>query len=146
MSGAFGQKPPQPSSNWDIFVNQSQKGKYTKYANQLVAIVSISYDKRDNIKDARLYFTKLVDEKLNCPNFVMIGTSGSNVGVIPAEDNENGKAYTVNRKKINSDQSGMAFVIFTAYAKLKQLKPGVYTAWLDTGVLCFNMQSAPSKP
>ena len=39
MSGAY------PHGNYEIFAPQSVKGKYNKYSNQIVAIISITYHK-----------------------------------------------------------------------------------------------------
>lgn len=135
------------SATWDIFVPQTQKGMYNKYSNQLVVILSVTHDKRDNIKSARLYLTSEADKKLAHPEFSMIGVSGSNVGIIPISTNSEGKAYSVTRKHEKNDkQVGMPFINVTAFAKAQRLRPGVYSAWMDNGVLCFNMMSAPSKP
>lgn len=141
MSGAY------PHGNYEIFAPQSAKGKYNKYANQLVAIVSITYKKGSGvIKGAKLYLTEAVDKEMGYPKFLKLGTSGSNVGLIPC-DVDDGEVYVVTRKKDdNSDNVGMAFVNINAFAKYLDLEEGIYSAHKEPGgVIEFNRKSKPSR-
>lgn len=140
MSGAYN------SGSYEIFVPQTQKGKYNKYATEIVAIVSISRDNKGNVKAAKLYFTEKVDKIMNHPPFVMLGLSGSNVGIIPMDNNNEGKCYAVSRKKGETDSIGMAFVNMTAFAKYINLEEGVYSAHVEPNkVIEFNRKSKPSQ-
>jgi hypothetical protein len=150
MSGGFNQTK-QGQANWQIFVPQGSKGKYQKYANRLVVIVSITEDKKGNISHGRLYFTDAIDNILQHPDFVKLGMRGSNVGIIPMEQDD-GECYVVARKGIGkkrtkdeAEQTGMAFVSINAFAKYYNMKPGVYEAHSETGVIVFDTQSMPSR-
>ena len=141
MSGAY------QHGNYEIFPPQSSKGKYNKYANQIVVIVSITYKKGNStIKAAKLYLTEEVEKIMGHPKFIKLGISGSNVGLIPI-DEDDGEAYVVNRKEIDGSQSGMPFVNINAFAKYIDLEEGVYSAHREPGnVIEFNRRSKPSKP
>lgn len=140
MSGAY------MHGSYQIFAPQSAKGKYNKYANQVVAIVAITYKRGSNtIKSAKLYLTDIVDREMRTPKFVKLGVSGSNVGIIPVDEND-GEAYVVNRKKVDGEVSGMPFVNINAFAKYINLEEGVYSAHKEPGgVIEFNHRSKPSR-
>src|SRR5688572_32562519 len=140
MSGAY------QYGSYNIFAPQNAKGKYNKYANQLVAIVSITHDKKGGISHAKLYFTAEADKVLGFPKYVKLGEAGSNVGIIPM-DEDDGEVYVVNRKKSdNGEVSGMAFVNIDAFAKYLNLDEGVYNAHKEPGgVIEFNHRSKPSR-
>lgn len=150
MSGGFNQPNKQVPGvgNWQIFVPQSSKGKYEKYNNQICMIVSITYTgkRQDEIKAARLYLTDAVDKILGRPDFIKIGTRGSNVGIIPLMTDD-GECYAVMKKRDGKEeQIGMSFVNINAFAKLCNLKPGVYEAHSEAGVIVFDTQAMPSRP
>lgn len=143
MSGAY------PKGNYEIFVPQNAYGKYHKYATEIVAIVSITYhkDARRGIKNAKMYFTEAVDNAMGHPPYVKLGTSGSNVGIIPCTDDD-GEVYVVARKKADgAETGGMPFVNINAFAKFLELEEGVYSAHKEPGgVIEFNRKSKPSRP
>lgn len=142
MSGAYRNN----TGNYEIFAPQNTKGKYNKYAGEIVAIASVSRDAKGNIKAAKLYFTEAVEKAMEYPKFVKLGISGSNVGVIPV-DEDDGKCYTVSRKMVDGDQSGMSFININAFAKYLDLEDGVYSAHKEPGgVIEFNRKSKPSRP
>lgn len=148
MSGAYNQKasPANATAGWTTFAPQSSKGKYEKYTNRVCIIISITYGKKNEITSARLYLTGAVDKLLQMPTSIRLMTRGSNVGLMSVSDDD-GESYTVSRKKENKDeQIGMAFLNVTAFAKFCNLKPGVYEAHPETGVVVFDTQSMPSNP
>jgi hypothetical protein len=139
MSGAYN------NGSYEIFVPQTAKGKYQKYANQIVAIVTVTRNKKGDITHAKLYLTDKVDEAMNRPFFAKLGISGSNIGVIPVEEND-GECYVVNRRHHKDVVSGMPFLNINAFAKYIDLEEGVYLAHKEPGgVIEFNRKSKPSK-
>lgn len=141
MSGAY------QSGNYEIFAPQGAHGKYHKYANQIVVIVSATWGKNGKgMKSAKLYLTKAVDKLMNHPKFIKLGQSGSNVGLIPC-DEDDGQVYVVSRKKSQGEITGMPFININAFAKYLDLEEGVYSAHLEPGgVIEFNRKSKPSRP
>lgn len=141
MSGAY------QAGNYKIFVPQNAKGKYQKYANEVVVIVSITRDKRGGIQHAKIYLTAAVDKIMDRPKFVKLGESGSNIGIIPVEEND-GEVYVVARKQAEDGASaGMPSINCDAFAKFYELDEGVYSAHKEPGgVIEFNRKSKPSRP
>lgn len=137
------------NNNWEIFPPQSTKGKYEKYATMLVIIVSVTYHtsgkKRDEIKAAKMYLTKAVDAALQHADFIKLGRRGNNVGLIPLEKDDL-EAYVINRKMKDSKETGMPFINCNAFAKLLELRAGVYSAFNDGGTIIFDSKQVPSKP
>lgn len=136
----------QSSTNggWVDWQPQGGGGKFDKYQNQLVIIVSRTEGQRVGNRvtkfSARVYLTDATMKALGNPNYVKISTRGSNVGIMATSEDDPRK-YVVGLKQNNSTP----FISATSFVKAHNIAQGAYNAHLETGVIVFDTREVPSK-
>lgn len=125
---------PQDFTEW---VPQGPSGKYDKYQNQCVVIVARGQGKKAK---GRIYLTKKVLSLLNNPKFVGLATRGQNT-FLTAKNEKDQNKYAV----IKGEKSATPHIGAHSYIDAFGIRPGVYNAVFDAGMIMFDRLSHPSE-
>lgn len=134
-------------AGWKLFTPMKSGAKFDAYQNRIAIIVTETTSKK---KKTTFYLTDEVMLKLEMPTYVYVMNRGQIIGIMKAETAEG--AYKVNNTvKADGKNSGSFFIHPTAFVQQFEksektyIKPGVYDAYWETGVIQFDTKSKPSE-
>jgi hypothetical protein len=125
---------PQDFTEW---TPKGPSGKYEKYDNQCVVIISRGHGKKAK---GKIYLTKKVLSILGHPKFVGIATRGNNTFIM-AKNEKDANKYAV----MKPDSAATAFCAPHSYIDAFGIREGVYNAVIDNGMIMFDRLSHPSE-
>jgi hypothetical protein len=125
-------------SGWNVEKPGGKNGRFAKYSNRIVVIVSDS-------KARYTYLPRAVMEALGNPQAVQIMSRGSNLGLFGAAY-ESGENFKVQRDSKDSGASGMMpYISPSGLIKKWNIQPGVYEAHIEAGgVVVFDTRQKPA--